>query len=106
MLCLPGGYGNMTFTMDLYQSASYFQSYGPKDYPISVNLNDDLYVGYSVVSNEASLEVFAESCWATPKPNPYSMPKYIFIQDGWVLQPSPYFVPYYTFIQSQVSNSV
>ena len=72
----------MTFMMDLYTSASYLQPYGSKDYPINVNLNADLYIGYKVLSNKASLEVFAENCWATPQPSPYSTPYYTFIQSG------------------------
>ena len=56
----------MTFTMDLYQSSSYLQPYGPNDYPISIDVNDELHVGYKVLSNKASLLVFAENCWATP----------------------------------------
>lgn len=72
----------MTFTMDLYQSSSYLQPYGPNDYPISIDVNDELHVGYKVLSNKASLLVFAENCWATPQPNPYSSPFYTFLQDG------------------------
>lgn len=72
----------MSFSMNLYRSSSYLQSYSANDYPVSVDINDELHVGYRVLSNKASLEVFAESCWATAQPSPYSTPYYMFLKDG------------------------
>ena len=72
----------MTFTMDMYHSASYSQQYGDKDYPVSVDVDQVLHVEYKVESNSGLLDVFAEKCWTTPQPHPLTSPHYIFIEKG------------------------
>ena len=72
----------MTFAMDLYHSASYSHQYTDKDYPVGVDVDQLLHVGYKVESNNGMLDVFAERCWATPQPHPFTSPHYTFIERG------------------------
>lgn len=71
--------------MDLYRTKDYTNKYGPIDYPISVELNDPIYVQYEVVSDKADLHVFAERCLATTTRSETSTPSYVFIDDGYVM---------------------
>ncbi|KAJ7383305.1 hypothetical protein OS493_029271 [Desmophyllum pertusum] len=74
------GYGNFTFSMEFYKSSSYATPYALQDYPLEVQLDDYLYVQYSVESS-ADLVIMAENCKAT-KGNSHSWPQYNIIQNG------------------------
>ncbi|KAJ7383315.1 hypothetical protein OS493_029283 [Desmophyllum pertusum] len=74
------GYGNFTFSMEFYKSSSYATPYTPQDLPTGVQLNDYLYVQYSVESS-ADLVIMAENCKAT-KGSSHSWPQYNIIQNG------------------------
>ncbi|KAL9988075.1 hypothetical protein ACROYT_G002475 [Oculina patagonica] len=76
------GYGNFTFTMDLFKSSNYYTPFNFDDYPITVNLQDRLFVQIAVESPQSNLVVFADTCKATPSTDPYSVPQYIFLQRG------------------------
>ena len=67
--------------MDFYKTAAFATPYTENDYPISVALNEYLYVKYSVESS-ANLVIMAENCKATKKGSFYSWPYYTIIQNG------------------------
>ena len=69
--------------MDFYKTAAFATPYTENDYPISVALNEYLYVKYSVESS-ANLVIMAENCKATKYGSFYSWPYYNIIQNGWV----------------------
>ena len=69
--------------MDFYKTAAFATPYTENDYPISVVLNEYLYVKYSVESS-ANLVIMAENCKATKYGSFYSWPYYTIIQNGWV----------------------
>jgi len=69
--------------MDFYKTAALATPYTENDYPISVALNEYLYVKYSVESS-ANLVIMAENCKATRDGSFYSWPYYNIIQNGWV----------------------
>ncbi|CAH3042520.1 unnamed protein product [Porites lobata] len=75
------GYGNFTFRMDFYRTAAFATPYTENDYPISVPLNEFLYVKYSVESS-ADLVIMAENCRTTKTAYFYSLPQYNLIQNG------------------------
>ena len=75
------GFGNFTFTFDVYRSSSYSIPYTDNDFPVEVTLNDYMYFEYSVESS-ADLVIFAETCKATAGPSFYSSPHYTIIQNG------------------------
>ncbi|KAJ7377446.1 hypothetical protein OS493_029349 [Desmophyllum pertusum] len=77
-----GGYGNFTFMMDLYRTPTYHTPYSRDDYPITVTLQDQLFIQIAVKSNQSNLVVFIDTCKATPSTDPYSVPQYIFMQRG------------------------
>ncbi|EDO44277.1 predicted protein [Nematostella vectensis] len=77
-----GSYGNFTFKMALYRNQSYSSLYVSREYPISIELNEPLYVEYSVTSSTANLVVFAETCRATTTGNPNTLPQYDFVKEG------------------------
>ncbi|PFX23429.1 Pancreatic secretory granule membrane major glycoprotein GP2 [Stylophora pistillata] len=52
------GYGNFTFKIDFYKSSSFATPYTEQDYPLSVPINQYLYVRYSVESS-ADLVIMA-----------------------------------------------
>ena len=67
--------------MDFYKTAAFATPYTENDYPISVTLNEYLYVKYSVKSS-ANLVIMAENCKATRDGSFYSWPYYNIIQNG------------------------
>ncbi|XP_031553298.1 ZP domain-containing protein-like isoform X3 [Actinia tenebrosa] len=77
-----GAFGNFTFLMDLYSDNSYTHSYNISDYPISVQLNQRLYIKYQVLSDKADLHVFAEKCLATTTTSESTTPSYVFLDNG------------------------
>ena len=77
-----GGFGNFTFLMDLYRDSTYSSAYTSGDYPISVQLNQRLYIKYQVSSSQADLHVFAERCLATTTTSESSAPNHVFLDNG------------------------
>ena len=79
----PAGYGNFTFKIDFYKSSSFATPYTEQDYPLSVPVNQYLYVRYSVESS-ADLVIMAVTCRATKTGSLYSWPQYSIILNGYV----------------------
>lgn len=77
-----GGYGNFTFTMDMFKTSNYNTPYRYDDYPVTVSLQDRLFLQIAVKSHQSNLVVFVDTCKATTSSDPYSVPQYIFIQRG------------------------
>ncbi|PFX27260.1 CUB and zona pellucida-like domain-containing protein 1 [Stylophora pistillata] len=77
-----GGYGNFTFTMDLFKTGRYLTPYSYNDYPITVHLRDRLFLQLAVRSYQSNLVLFVDTCKATTTTDPYSVPQYIFLQRG------------------------
>ncbi|XP_027056484.1 uncharacterized protein LOC113683445 [Pocillopora damicornis] len=77
-----GGYGNFTFTMDLFKTGRYLTPFSYNDYPITVHLRDQLFLQLTVQSHQSNLVLFVDTCKATPTPDPYSVPQYVFLQRG------------------------
>ncbi|RMX46817.1 hypothetical protein pdam_00007662 [Pocillopora damicornis] len=75
------GYGTFTFKMDFYKSSSFATPYTTQDYPLTVDLNEYVYLRYSVASS-ADLVIMAENCKATKDASFYSWPQYTFLQNG------------------------
>ena len=69
--------------MDFYTNSSFATPYNDIDYPLSIALNDYVYLQYSVESR-ASLAVIAVNCKATKDGSFDSKPSYAFIDSGYV----------------------
>jgi len=68
--------------MHMYKSVDYNQKYQPFEYPVTVSLNQPLWIMFEVVNATDLLVVFADTCFATPSANAYSYPKYEFLTNG------------------------
>lgn len=75
------GYGSFSFKMDFYKNSSFATPFAEQDYPLSVALNEYVYLQYSVAST-ADLVIMAENCKATKDVSFYSWPQYTFLQNG------------------------
>jgi len=80
-ILISAGYGNLTFKIDFYKGSSFDTPYSQEDYPLEVELNDDVFIGYSVESS-ADLTIMAVTCKATKDGSFYSWPQYTIIQNG------------------------
>ena len=68
--------------MDFYRNSSFTTPFTEQDYPLSVVLNEYVYLQYSVASS-ADLVIMAENCKATKDASFYSWPQYTFLQNGY-----------------------
>ena len=75
------GYGEFSFQLQLYHDETYTNPYAPEDYPVDIKLRENLYFEASVSADDG-LELFVDTCVATPTINPYSSPQYKFIENG------------------------
>nr|XP_058953254.1 ZP domain-containing protein-like isoform X2 [Pocillopora verrucosa] len=75
------GYGSFTFNLDFYGNSSFATPLTEQDYPLSLALNEFVYLQYSVAST-ADLVIMAENCKATKDASFYSWPQYTFLQNG------------------------
>ena len=67
--------------MDFYRNSSFTTPFTEQDYPLSVVLNEYVYLQYSMASS-ADLVIMAENCKATKDASFYSWPQYTFLQNG------------------------
>ena len=79
------GFGNFTFKMDIYRTSAYLTPYYGYEYPVTLELNEDMYVQFSVESS-ADLVVMALNCRATKDGNFSSTPKYDIILNGYSMR--------------------
>ena len=78
------GYGEFVLEMNIFPNSYFVGEYKKKDFPVQVPLRKILYVEVSVDTDDNRLEILAETCFATPDPNPNkSGLKYVFIEDGY-----------------------
>lgn len=57
----------------------------PSAYPVEVKLLDMIYMGIQAESDLPNVNMFVESCKATPDDNPDNALSYDLIKNGWVL---------------------
>ena len=79
--------------MDFYRSSSYVTPYSDSDYPLSVPLNEFVYLQYSVES-VTNLVVMAVNCKATKDGSFHSSPSYDIIRNGYVWRDKAANIPY------------
>ncbi|XP_038062575.1 uncharacterized protein LOC119733066 [Patiria miniata] len=75
------GFGSFNFSLRLYHGNDYTTPYQPADYPVDVAMGNKLYFEARTWS-EPGLELFLQTCRATPTSNPDDFHRYTFIQDG------------------------
>ena len=67
--------------MTIFEDESYSEGYGPAEFPLSLSLNTPIYIQLAVDSPDDTLSIIADSCYATPTPNPKDIRKYYIIED-------------------------
>ena len=68
--------------MNIYKSGGYQEKYQQDEYPVSVVLDQTLWIQYKVTNTIGNLVVFAENCRATLSTDPNSTPQYEFLTNG------------------------
>lgn len=64
-------------------SFRFTKSYGPRDFPVSLKLRQQMFVQGKVDSNDKRLSIMAEECFATPTPADNDLKRHQIISDGW-----------------------
>nr|XP_054757315.1 ZP domain-containing protein-like [Lytechinus pictus] len=73
--------GQYAFALDIYRDEGFEEKYLEEDYPVDMDLNDDLYFGASVPSQEGTLDLSITRCVATPSSS-FNDDQFLFIDDG------------------------
>lgn len=74
-------FGNFSFALDIYEGPNYHYPYRPEDYPVPLKINNDVYLAARLFTVNP-LELFIDSCWATPTADPWSNTTYSLIRHG------------------------
>ena len=79
------GFGEFELELKVYPDPKYVSHYKKKDFPVYIPLRKVLYVEASVDTKDDRLRILAETCFASPDPDP-SKPglRYFLIKDGYV----------------------
>lgn len=73
---------SFVLSMNLYKDKSYSEEFEANDFPMTLGLNEPLYIEIKVESPDDRLSVLAEHCYATPNQNPLDKITYTVIQKG------------------------
>ena len=78
------GFGEFILEMKIFPDNRFIDHYESGDFPVNVPSGKLLYVDVSLDTEDLKLEILAETCFATPDPNPFKPGlKYLFIDDGY-----------------------
>ncbi|XP_068117650.1 ZP domain-containing protein-like [Hyperolius riggenbachi] len=80
---IEAGFGHFNYTFQFYTDDQFVEELS--QYPLEVSLRDPLYLGIQVSSSIPNVELFVESCRATPHDNPNDPVFYDIIQNGCIL---------------------
>ncbi|XP_028298527.1 uncharacterized protein LOC114460857 [Gouania willdenowi] len=78
------GFGSFSFQFEFFQSQLFRQQVDASTYPVEVNLNQMMFMQIEATSSMPDVELFVESCKATPEDNPNSRISYSIIENGCV----------------------
>eukprot|EP00058_Branchiostoma_floridae_P000080 XP_002585568.1 hypothetical protein BRAFLDRAFT_111805 [Branchiostoma floridae] len=81
-LQVEDGEHKFNFNMHVFKSEAFASPFRTSDYPISVFPWEPLYFGLFVDTSLPGYVMFAETCFATPTPDPEATPRYSIIEDG------------------------
>ncbi|KAI8489343.1 hypothetical protein Bbelb_327860 [Branchiostoma belcheri] len=76
------GEHKFNFNMHVFKSEAFDSPFRTSDYPISVFPSEPLYFGLFVDTSLPGYVMFAETCFATPSPDPQATPRYSIIENG------------------------
>ncbi|XP_059202401.1 uncharacterized protein LOC131981894 [Centropristis striata] len=75
-------FGSFGYTFEIYQDSNFTEKVAPSAYPVEVNLLDNIYMGIQAESDLVNVDLFVESCKATPDDNPENSLSYDLIKNG------------------------
>lgn len=76
------GMGKFTLTLDLYRNSSYQSTYSQDEFPVTLNLRQQLYFESQVQTEDSRLSILALECYATPSQDRTAQPRYNLIENG------------------------
>ncbi|XP_013402458.1 ZP domain-containing protein [Lingula anatina] len=82
---LEHGFGHLTFSLEQYHGVQFKVPYQPDDYPLSVDLKDQIYIRLGVrlaAANMSGMALRADSCKATSSLSPFSSEAVKLIDNG------------------------
>ena len=71
----------MLFSFRLF--CRYETVYSQDDFPVSLKLRQQIYLQAKVDSDDKTLGILADKCFATPTPNENDPKKYLILKNGW-----------------------
>ncbi|ROI79365.1 Oncoprotein-induced transcript 3 protein [Anabarilius grahami] len=78
-------FGTFSYSFNIFTDNNFSSPVDPSLYPLEINLLDMLYMGIAAHSALPEVQLFVESCRATPDDNPYSALFYDIIKEGCIL---------------------
>lgn len=75
-------FGTFSYSFDIFTDNNFSSPVDPSLYPLEINLLDMLYMGIAAHSALPEVQLFVESCRATPDDNAYSVLFYDIIKEG------------------------
>ncbi|XP_072182333.1 scavenger receptor cysteine-rich domain-containing protein DMBT1-like [Diadema setosum] len=73
--------GKYAFALDIYRDGEFADKYSEEEYPVDMELNEELYFGASVPSQGGTLDLAITRCVATPSDS-YNDDQYVIIDNG------------------------
>ena len=73
--------GRYKFALDIFKDDDFEEKYADSEYPVDVNLDEELYFGASVPSQDGTLDLSIRSCVATPSAS-YNDEQWTIIENG------------------------
>lgn len=74
--------GSIGYSFNIYTDENFDTAVDPSAFPVEVQLMDKVYLGIKAESSLENVEVFVESCRATPDDNPNNTVNYDMIKNG------------------------
>ncbi|CAN9506617.1 unnamed protein product [Ophioblennius macclurei] len=75
-------FGSFGYAFQIFRDGNFSEGVRPDEYPVAVQLMEKIYMGIQAKSDLPSVQLFVESCKATPDDNPENSMTYDLIKDG------------------------
>ncbi|KAM9319137.1 uncharacterized protein KZ484_023434 [Pholidichthys leucotaenia] len=75
-------FGSFGYTFDIFQDSNFTDKVEPTAYPVEIRLMQLIFMGIQAQSELPNVELFVESCKATPDDNPENSLSYYLVRNG------------------------
>ncbi|XP_029964185.1 zona pellucida sperm-binding protein 1-like [Salarias fasciatus] len=76
------GFGSFSYAFEIFRDGNFSERVLPDRYPVEVRLMETVYMGIQATAELGGVQLFVESCVATPDDDPGSNMTYDLIKDG------------------------